>query len=159
MIGSTSTWCFDAELSCLSLRARLPVCGQTRRDVQLVCLLLLFMHADVILVQDLDEDAFDNDVQPCTHFVNRPPLLEEVLKICHSIRAWIGKPSASRCVARLRSMIGANHQSSQQTATRATLPSSSPPPRLSPGSTPALPKHSTARMLWLRHSHSFQPAA
>ena len=41
------------------------------------------------LVQNLDEEAFDNGVQDATSLVCQFPLLEDILKVCHAIRAWI----------------------------------------------------------------------
>jgi hypothetical protein len=41
------------------------------------------------LVHNLDEEAFDNGVQDGTSLVSQTPLLEDLLKICHAIRAWI----------------------------------------------------------------------
>jgi hypothetical protein len=38
---------------------------------------------------DLESEAFDLDVMSCTHLVDRPPMLEELFKVCHAIRAWI----------------------------------------------------------------------
>lgn len=40
------------------------------------------------LLPDLDEQ-FQNSVPCRTQFVGRPPLLEEILKICHAMRTWI----------------------------------------------------------------------
>jgi hypothetical protein len=37
----------------------------------------------------LDVADFDDHVMSVAQMVNRPPLLEEILRICHAIRAWI----------------------------------------------------------------------